>query len=170
MMCASNPNRSSRWLALGAAALIGLAGLAPKNAFAQADSGKSFGVHWAVISKSGTTWKDEVPIPGVNVKKDVTVFYEHQFGTFPAQGPQVIESDSNFMSVHLAKVRKDIAAKVPDPNATGMGVIDYETWLPFWTLFPETVYILGNGGQKLNIKDVWRDHIRATQPQLLAGK
>ena len=173
-MSASNRTPTRRWLALSAAALLGLAGLAPTNAYAQSGGAGSsgsnaFATHWAVISKSGTTWKDEVPIPGVNVKKDVTVFYEHQFGTFPA-GPHAFEGDSNFMSVHLAKVRKDIAAKIPDPNATGMGVIDYETWLPFWSMFPETVYTLTNGGQKLNIKDAWRDHIRATKPQLLAGK
>lgn len=62
MMCASNPNRSSRWLALGMPAHDWARWPCTKNAFAQADSGKSFGVHWAVISKSGTTWKDEVPI------------------------------------------------------------------------------------------------------------
>ncbi len=61
-------------------------------------------------------------------------FYEHQIGIYPRTYagnsenggvPQRVDLTS-----HLAKVARDVEAKIPDPNWDGYAVLDFESWGP----------------------------------------
>lgn len=71
--------------------------------------------------------------------KYVTVFYNAQLGLYPyftdPEGtnsynggmPQLID-----IAAHLNKMTKDIVKKIPDPEYSGLAVIDWEGWRPTW--------------------------------------
>lgn len=71
--------------------------------------------------------------------KYVTVFYNAQLGLYPyftnEQGtnsynggmPQLID-----LAAHLRKMKRDIIKKIPDPDYSGLVIIDWEGWRPTW--------------------------------------
>ena len=70
-------------------------------------------------------------------RDDTRIFYEHQFGKYPRfyQGrrsnggiPQLAD-----MPAHLDAITRTLTREIPDPNWSGYGVIDYESWEPLWS-------------------------------------
>jgi hypothetical protein len=124
---------------------------------AQPATDGSFRVHWGVAGHPAKT----VDLSFAPIRRDAVVFYEHLFGHFPASGPQVIEQHpggwSAYMAGHLAKVGMDVAVQIPDQDWTGLAIIDYESWMPYWIGHPEVV------------RQSWRNFITTQRPQLVHG-
>jgi hypothetical protein len=125
---------------------------------AAAQTASPFRVYWGVAGNPARNINlNEAP-----VSRNAVVFYQHLFGNFPDPGPQIVElhpgGRAAFMSAHLAKVRGDIVAQIPDPNWSGIAVIDYEGWMPFWS------------GQREVIRSAWRNYITTHRAELLQGK
>ena len=84
---------------------------------------------YGILTNSNQTWDGEV----------VTVFYNGQLGLYPFYRnedenmkyndglPQLVN-----MTEHLQKAAQDIAEKIPEPNYSGLAVIDWERWRPLW--------------------------------------
>jgi hypothetical protein len=143
--------RSFRLLLLAAAMLSPVA-----CATAQpAQSG--FRVHWGIAGNPARN----IDLSNAPVRRDTEVFYQQQFGNFPDAGPQVVElhpgGRAAYMVSHLAKVRADVIAKLPDPNWSGLAIIDYEGWMPYWS------------GHAEPIRAAWRNYIRTHRSYLIQG-
>ncbi len=95
----------------------------------------SFGFYWAVTGPR----EPEIDLSSTPMKRsDYVMLYEHDFGLFPRVYNDRYENGSIpqrvNMPAHLAKVRQDIARKIPDPNFSGFVSIDCEYgggW-PWW--------------------------------------
>lgn len=88
--------------------------------------------HWCVTG----AFRDHVDRSGTPIRDDAVMFYEHDFGLLPRfykgqpeRGgvPQAVD-----MKAHLAKIRADLDASIPDPRWSGYAIIDLETWGPLW--------------------------------------
>lgn len=71
------------------------------------------------------------------IRRDFVGFYDWRFGLYARiykgeeqHGGVPQRAD---MTAHLAKVRTDIEAAIPDPEWSGVGMIDYENWTPDWS-------------------------------------
>lgn len=72
------------------------------------------------------------------------IFYEQHIGKFPRiwidreTGRESVENEGipqkTNWNAHLAKVRRDLDARIPDPNWDGTGILDFETWHPNWEM------------------------------------
>ena len=121
-------------------------------------------VYWNVITDAsilqrggqGTDWAAMVNLDGLPLRRDIVVLYEHRLGNFPKAGPQEIAQDPNYMDAHLAKVRRDIAQQIPDPEFSGVAVIDYETWNLQWDLMVGPVV------------QAWTRHVQSMNPSPIA--
>lgn len=64
------------------------------------------------------------------------MLYEHVFGVIPRIHKGKIENggipQQADLNAHLAKVRRDVAQAIPDPNWSGYAIIDLEAWDPLW--------------------------------------
>lgn len=165
---------SARWMI--AAAL----GLSASGAAGQVIAGDpirgNFSLHWCVTTDrnelrwgSGIDWQARVDFRGVPIRRDTWIFYQQYFGNFPMMGPHILAYDEVKMQAHLDKVRRDVIAQIPDPNATGYAIIDYEQWGPPWQVLRNIPSTLGPEAMDEDFKDDWREFIRARFPQWLAG-
>ncbi|MDX2115130.1 MAG: hypothetical protein SFZ24_05840 [Planctomycetota bacterium] len=105
-----------------------------------------------------------VTFSGLPIDRNRAVmFYEQHFGEYPRiwanrDGTHVspehgsIPQRTNY-TTHLAKVRRDIAAGIPDPNWDGYAILDFEGWEPVWDLL-----------RNERMKEESRRHVRARFP------
>ncbi|XP_075403530.1 hyaluronidase-1 isoform X2 [Tenrec ecaudatus] len=68
---------------------------------------------------------------------DMTIFYSAQLGTYPyytATGEPVAGGlpQNASLSTHLALAYQDILTAMPQPDFSGLAVIDWESWRPRW--------------------------------------
>lgn len=128
--------------------------------------------HWMV-----TTWTNKVgnrdlqaqiDLTGTSILRDSVLFYESSFGNFPYAGPHLADNPT-YMAAHLAKVGRDIAAKIPDPNFAGYVCIDYETWQPNWSRTPNVRSNAAPDFRDFDFKDDWEQHLLLNKPQVLRG-
>jgi hypothetical protein len=140
------------------------------GARARAQVASSFEVHWNISAHP--SYQPTYPA-NAGIVQDVITFYEHLFGTFPSAGPHVIErwpgGREAFYTVHLNRVRADVARAIPDINWNGYAVIDYETWSPYWTLHENTPSSLAWDARDRDFIDDWKDYIREFRSDLLEG-
>ncbi|CAH1796278.1 unnamed protein product, partial [Owenia fusiformis] len=86
-------------------------------------------------------------------------FYSSQLGTYPYVDKQGNQHNGGIpqhvnLTSHLNKVKSDIIRVIPDQNFQGIGVIDWESWVPTWgrNYNSKTIY------HKLSEADVSRKH------------
>lgn len=93
----------------------------PEPSFLWIDSGKLGG---------------RIDLHGTPIHRKAVIFYAQHIGLYPYywQGkkvnggaPQVVN-----LNAHLAKTRKDIHKKIPDPNWDGFAILDFEPWFAGW--------------------------------------
>lgn len=109
--------------------------------------------HWIDSGKLG----DRIDLHAIPIRRDAVIFYEHQFGVYPRYwkshkehggAPQVVN-----LNAHLAKARKDIRQKIPDPNWSGYAILDFESWFAGWEWCPP------------EIREQSKDIVRQRQPE-----
>lgn len=86
------------------------------------------------------TGKEEVGAGAApaGTRTDVAFLYEHEAGEYP----RVYEGREQYGGVpqradipaHLRELARDIQREIPDPNFSGLAVLDYESWEPVWSL------------------------------------
>lgn len=164
------------WTAVTGAALALSASVAHAQVFAGDPIRGNFSIHWCVTTDrnelrwgSGIDWQARINFRGVPIRRDTWIFYQQFFGNFPMMGPHILAYDEAKIQSHLAKVRADVIAEIPDPNATGYAIIDYEHWGPPWQVLRNIPSDLGPAAMDEDFKDDWREFIRARFPQWLAG-
>lgn len=102
--------------------------------------------------ETGVTWHDQLDYGELPIRTDVVIFYAHRLGDFPREGPQEVAQDPEWMDRHLTRIRRHVPLQIPDPNFSGIAVIDYEHWNVQWDRASE------------ENQDRWRDHISQTRP------
>jgi len=115
--------------------------------------------------------KEPLAAANAPVELDTYLFTTSVIGAFPRPGPHILFDHyggrDGYMRSHLAKLQRDIDARIPDPNATGLAIIDYEDWWPFWTDQHNEPSDAPPDAQDHDTLDDWRDHIRTTHAELL---
>jgi hypothetical protein len=150
---------------------VAFAGLAVvPGAFAQGSGGPTSGgatsgeftVSWIVTTHGGRSrgvdWQSQIDLSSTEFRRDSVIFYESALGNFPHDGPQISDNPA-YMASHLAKVRRDVAAQVPDANFSGYAVIDYEGWVASWN----SRFMLDRN------KQLWEAYLLRDKPQVLRG-
>jgi hypothetical protein len=161
--------------------MLGLVCLAVSAARGQTSLGEplrgDFSVHWCVTTDrneirwgSGIDWQARINFRGAPIRRDSWIFYQQFFGRFPMEGPHTLAYDEAKMQAHLAKVRADVIAEIPNPHATGYAIIDYEQWGPPWQILRNIPSPLGPGAPDEDFKDDWREFISARFPEWLEGR
>ncbi|MBL8745660.1 MAG: hypothetical protein JNK58_04795 [Phycisphaerae bacterium] len=135
----------SRILRVGAALCVIVA-----SSLGQTRSAANPTFHWCVTGE----FRDRVDLSGTPIRDNAVIFYEHDFGLIPRfykgqaeRGgvPQAVD-----MNAHLAKVRADIESRIPDPQWSGYGIIDLETWGPLWEYTVEAAHDLSRSIARKN--------------------
>lgn len=105
---------------------------APEQPSGSAPSARPFSIAWCVTGPNAP----DISIDGFGLDSNTVILYEHEFGLYPRiwegkteNGGVPQQADIN---AHLDELRKDIAAAIPDPNFTGLAIIDYEGWGPIF--------------------------------------
>ncbi|CAG1010772.1 hypothetical protein PHYC_03924 [Phycisphaerales bacterium] len=131
-----------------------------------------FDVYWnvQVAAPSGP----QITEPSIH--QNMVILDQGFLGAYPMQGPHIMETwpggREAFLQMHVASLAAGVGhyLKIPDPNWSGIAVIDYEKWMPFWTNHWNTPSSLGPTAMDGDFIDDWRDHIRQNHPELLAGQ
>jgi len=92
---------------------------------------------------------------------------------YPRAGPHMIDlypgGKDAFYRDHFAGLRVNIDLVAPNVNYDGVLFYDYEFWGPFWTGHWNDASTAGLTADDFDPIDDWREHIRTSRPQLLAG-
>ncbi|MGH7245182.1 MAG: hypothetical protein ACREJD_17350 [Phycisphaerales bacterium] len=116
---------------------------------ALAGPGASYEVHLAIQSRNA----NQIQGRGVPMINDIV---GGSMGLNPIDGPHLIAGDPTFYTQHQAKFTADLIATIPDPNFTGVVMMDYEYWWPCWEWSP-------------NVQPAWTNYIKTSRTDLLAG-
>ncbi|MBL0928045.1 MAG: hypothetical protein IBJ11_10410 [Phycisphaerales bacterium] len=92
----------------------------------------------------------------------VALFYEQHLGLYPRLWDGRPENggipQKADLEAHLAKVRSDVEKAIPDPNWSGLAIIDFEAWPPQWKWLLEPY------------REMSRQMVRQRQPDLPAAE
>jgi len=174
--------RTRAWKPLLVAAMVPVAacaaGATAGSQQAAGAGGSGYTVHWCVTTKgslqssTGVDWADRVEFDGAPIRKDAVIFYMSQLGRFPFGGPHELvdgkaswlKPGENWMERHLKQVEIDVQARIPDPNWSGLAVIDYEGWNLSWDLTPNIASSGPSDARDRDYQDDWRDYLMAKDP------
>lgn len=103
--------------------------------------------HWAIKSPlGGPDYQAGIDTSNSIFQRDTVLLYASQCGKFPVDGPQ--QANAPWMVEHLHKIQEDMNSFIPDPNFSGLIVIDYEVWDLLWERTPDTIKVAwGNTGK-----------------------
>ncbi len=101
----------------------------------------NFPLHWCV---SGAE-EPNINFSGLPIQRGRSeIFYEQHIGKYPriwtdpATGRHYTENEGipqkTNWPAHLAKVRRDLDARIPDVNWDGTAILDFEGWHPNWEM------------------------------------
>lgn len=161
------------------AALIASAGLslAPLAPSAEASTmvqeepqSQDFTVYWGVCmfqelapGAGGRDWQAELSFDNAAISRDLIFLTQFKVGAFPKPGIHLFELYPEMWQQHWNKLRRDMDRYVPE-DFTGIVVIDYERWRPYW----ERTRNIRNDDGQIKAEDFdflldWRDAVRETR-------
>ncbi len=156
--------------ALIASAGLSLAPLAPSAEAAgmvqQESDNQDFTVYWAVCmfaELADPSWQSNVNFGGAAVSRDLIFLTQFKVGAFPRPGIHMFELHPEMWDAHWRKLARDMDRYVPE-DFTGIVVIDYERWRPYW----ERTRNIRNDDGPVHAEDFdflldWRDAVRETR-------
>lgn len=154
-----------------AAAMVACVGLTLGTAVTGAAAGDSddYTVFWAVNmfqevenGAQGKNWNEEMDFGGAPISRDVIFLTQARVGAFPRPGIHLYEMDPSGWDRHMQKLRRDMDALVPR-DFTGIVVIDYETWRPYWERTRNFSDRQNRFGDNLGFLDLWHDTVKVTR-------
>lgn len=114
--------------------------------------------------RMGRNWSDQLTFNTDILSRDYVIFYQHLIGNYPKPGPHLAMDDA-YMQRHLAKVAVDVQKKIPDPNFSGIAVLDFEVFRAIWDRTPNIPSEKDELAKDKDFKDDWRDYIRRSHPE-----
>jgi hyaluronoglucosaminidase len=135
------------------------------------DSAEARPVYWCVTNNKfpHKNWAAEIDFAGADIRRDVVIFYAWRLGRFPYVGPHRHAMDPTWMDSHLAKLRTDVVEQIPDPNYSGLAIIDYEKWSLNWERTRNKPGQADPFALDYDFQDDWREYIREYRAELLRG-
>jgi hypothetical protein len=128
-------------------------------------------VYWCVTNNQHEyeRWGEDISFAGANMNRDIVILYMWQLGKFPYFGPHRHAMDPTWLDKHLAQIPTDLDTYIPDPNFSGLVIIDYENWSLTWERTRNEPGDPDPFAPDKDYHDDWRDHIRSDRPELLQG-
>lgn len=112
----------------------------------------------------GNNWSDQLSFDTDILSRDFVILYEGQTGRYPTAGPHLTMRDG-YMDAHLAQLEIDIERQIPDPEFSGLAIIDYEDFRAIWDRTPNVPSDEGPDAHDTDFQDDWRDYIRSVNPE-----
>ncbi len=109
----------------------------------------------------GRDWGGQVRFNEDIMSRDFVILYMHLTGNYPKAGPH-LSTDPAYMQAHLDKLVLDLEKQIPDPNFSGIAILDYEAFRAVWDRVWNHPSDEGPDAVDEDFRDDWTDHIRAT--------
>jgi len=113
--------------------------------------------------RMGRNWSNQLKFDTDILSRDYVVLYQHLIGNYPKAGPH-LAMDEEYMQAHLAKVASDIETMIPDPDFSGVAVLDFEVFRAIWDRTPNKESSEDETALDKDFKDDWRDYVERTNP------
>lgn len=114
--------------------------------------------------QQGNDWGSQLQFDDWLMDREAVILYQHHLGNFPRAGVHMVYSTPTYMQDHLARVAWAVDKFVPNPDFSGVAIIDYEIWRCEWDRTPNVPSPLGPDAEDRDFKDDWRDHVLMTYP------
>lgn len=114
--------------------------------------------------RNGRNWSDQLVFDEDVMSRDFAIVYQHLLGNYPKPGPHIVARDPDYMRVHLAKVEEDLPFHIPDPEFSGVAILDFEVFRAIWDRTPNRPSDEGPEAHDYDFQDDWRDYIRSVNP------
>ncbi|XP_072176267.1 hyaluronidase-1-like [Diadema setosum] len=139
------------------------------------DGGDPFRAVWNLPNHCGEKFGIDLPLAEYGIEFNsnhdwnygnvVSIFYDTLLGLYPhyeiRNGKPVAVNGGlpqlGNITQHLEKAAADVLAAIPDPDFSGVGVLDWESWRPQWEQDFDTLAIYRNKSL---------DHVRASLPHV----
>lgn len=113
--------------------------------------------------KQGRDWANQLQFDTDVLSKDFVILYQHLTGLYPMGGPHISASPA-YMRAHLNKLVLDVEKQIPDPNFSGIAILDYERFPAIWDRVWNHPSDEGPGARDEDYRDDWLDHTRLNYP------
>lgn len=131
------------------------------------DSGgnSEFGYYFSVTTdpweyNHGRRYSDQLEFDSGVMSREMVILYQHRTGLYPMPGPH-LSVDPAYMEAHLEELVRDVAEQIPDPNFSGIAILDYESFPAVWDRVWNTPSDAGPEVRDEDFRDDWTDHIRS---------
>lgn len=114
--------------------------------------------------KNGNHWSDQLSFDTEVLSRDFVILYSHDAGNYPVQGPHIAQAPG-YLEAHLLELTADVERQIPDPEFSGVAIIDYEDFRAIWDRTPNSPSSGGPEAHDEDFQDDWRDYIRSVNPQ-----
>lgn len=106
---------------------------------------------------------------GANIDPNGAVLLESCWaGNYPFAGVH-LTFEPGFWEAHLDQLRRHVERFVPDPEYTGLIVVDYEHWRPVWDRTRNEPGSADPSARDYDFKDDWREFARVRYADQLQG-
>ncbi len=127
--------------------------------------GSEFGYYFSVTTdpweyNHGRRYSDQLRFDTGVLSRDMVILYQHRTGLYPMAGPH-LSADPAYMQAHLEELVRDVAEQIPDPNFSGIAILDYESFPAVWDRVWNTPSDKGPEYRDDDFRDDWTDHIRS---------
>ena len=112
----------------------------------------------------GRDWGGQIRFDNDIMSRDFVILYMHMTGNYPKAGPH-LSTDPAYMQAHLEKLVLDLEKQIPDPNFSGIAILDYEAFRAVWDRVWNHPSDAPPDAIDEDFRDDWTDHIRATHPR-----
>ncbi len=132
----------------------------------QESESQDFTVYWGVCmfaELADPSWQQNLSFDGAGISRDLIFLTQFKVGAFPKAGIHMFELNPDLWNLHWRKLVRDMDRYVPE-DFTGIVVIDYERWRPYW----ERTRNIRNDDGPVHAEDHdylldWRDAVRETR-------
>lgn len=130
--------------------------------------GSGFRYYFSVTSdpwekSQGRDWAGQLEFDTSVMSKDFVILYQHLTGNYPKAGPH-LSMAPGYMEAHLQKLALDVKAHIPDPEFSGIAILDFECFPAIWDRAWNRPSNLGPEALDEDLRDDWTDYIRSTHP------
>lgn len=112
----------------------------------------------------GRRYSDELKFDHEMLSRDFVILYQHRTGLYPRGGPH-LSCDPEYMRRHLEELAKDVVDQIPDPNFSGIAILDYECFPAIWDRVWNRPSDEGPEALDEDFRDDWTEYTRSKHPE-----